>query len=222
MKNDLPRTTEIQFFEPKKEHFDFINSLLNNILEISGKREFYEILSFSLRELIQNAWNANLKFSIFRKHKLDISDFKDYIAGLKIFKELLETKEIEEAKKIILEGNYWIKFTSFLDLNGLRFEVINNSLLSPIEEKNLRLKLKFATVCADLIEYYTEGIYDPEDEKMGLAFIIFLLKKAKIPTELFRIGCVGNNTKARIEIPLSENYTPVRKILHKQSSFLYE
>ncbi len=194
----------------KSEHIDFINDRLASILENYGKKELYEPLSFCVRELILNAWQSNVKNLIFVKNNLSPSDFRDYVEGLKRIKSILNKKDFDSIVKDIYDYNYWIKFCTFLSENGLRLEIINNTPLSPIEEKNLRLKLKLASACADLIELYNEGNFENDDDKIGLAFIIFLLKKANIDYNLFRIGNVGSSLRARIEIPLNSLYVPER------------
>lgn len=178
--------------------------------------ELYDTLSFSLRELIQNSWNLNLKFLLFRKNNLDISDFKDYIKGIKIFKNIMANKSYDELSKEVYSYNFWIKFCAFLSEHGIKFEIINNTPILPIEEKNLRLKLKLASACVNLIELYNEGNFENDDDKIGLAFIIFLLKKSNINPALFRIGNVGGSSKARIEIPFSKLYIPEREKFHRK------
>ncbi len=187
-----------------------INDLIYAIFEEYEKKELFEPLSFSIRELILNAWNSNIKNLIFVKNNLSPSDFKDYINGLRIFKTFLNKKDPDEISKEIYNFNYWIKFCSYVSEHGVRFEIINNTPLLPIEEKNLRLRLKLANACANLIELYNQGNFETDDDKIGLAFIIFLLKKANIDYNLFRIGNIGNSMRARIEIPFSSLYVPER------------
>ncbi|MGC8764415.1 MAG: hypothetical protein ACP5QT_00800 [Brevinematia bacterium] len=222
LKFKVSNPTAIQFFEPKAEHIELIEDILLNLFESYNKVELYDTLRFSLRELIQNAWNLNLKFLLFRKNNLDISDFKDYIKGIRLFKSLINNRSYDEISKDVYNFNYWIKFYAFLSEHGIKFEIINNTPILPIEEKNLRLRLKLASACANLIELYNEGKFDSDDDKIGLAFIIFLLKKANIDPDLFRIGNVGGSSRARIEIPLSHLYVPERKkFLKRENLYLF-
>ncbi len=206
----IKNPSALQFFEPRSEHIELINDLISDIFEEYEKKELYEPLSFSIRELIFNAWNSNIKNLIFAKNNLSPEDFKDYINGLKIFKTILNKKDLDEISKEVYNFNYWIKFCAYVSEHGVKFEIINNSPLLPIEEKNLRLRLKLAHACADLIELYNQANFETDDDKIGLAFIIFLLKKANIDYNLFRIGNIGNSLRARIEIPFSSLYVPER------------
>jgi len=221
MKFKISNPGVLQFFEPKKENLDFIEDLIIDILKTVKKDDIADILKFAMRELVQSAWNNNLKFIIFKINNLDITDFRDYVKGISLFKKFIENKNLDELKTLVCEKNYWIKFLPHLSRDGIRFEIISSTPLSPIEDRNLRLKLKLATRCMDFIEYYENGNYDPEDEKMGLALIIFMLKKAKIPPELFRIGNISDNFIARIEIPLSANYVPLRGRYRNQSRIFH-
>ena len=214
----ISNPTTIQFFEPRREHIELIEDILYNIFESYKREDLYHPISFSIRELIQNAWNVNTKFLIFRKNNLDISNFSDYIKGIKLFRSYISGKNYEDISKEVYQHNYWIKFCSFLSDYGIRFEVINNTPILPIEEKNLRLKLKLASACVDLIELFNEGDFEIDDDKIGLSFIIFLLKKSNIDHELFRVGNVGYSLRARIEIPFSESYIPERKKFNFLSS----
>ncbi len=192
-----------------------------NLFENYKKIELYDTVSFSLRELIQNAWKLNLKYLLFRKNNLSTSDFRDYIKGIKLFKSVVNNKSFEDISKEIYNFNYWIKFCAFLSEHGIKFEVINNTPILPIDEKNLRMKLKLASACANLIELYNEGNFETDDDKIGLAFIIFLLKKADIDPSLFRIGNIGTISKARIEIPFSDLYVPERKNFKEKKVIFY-
>ena len=93
---------------------------------------------------------------------------------------------------------------------------INNTPIPKIDEKRMRKKLSIAMKYNSLADYYMDNADNVEGAGMGLAMIIILLTNQGIDPQYLRIGTNKNETIARLEIPFSDKYIPLRDIKYKE------
>lgn len=176
-------------------------------------------------ELINNATKANLKRMFFLKNGYSFEDKDSYLKGLESFRNYYRTVFTENLKlehSELIKINDWLEALRDLDLkvrlivdideNKILIYVINNTRLLPEEEKRLRESLSIAMKSKNLVDFILNyGSTNEEGEGLGLPLIILLIKDAGFNPEYFRVYKENQNTIARIEFPLNQDYIPIRE-----------
>lgn len=190
-----------------------IQYALESILKKTEHERYIHSLYTILKELVINGCKANQKRIFFEERGYNISDPEDYKKGMEEYKKhFSEEMAIEYGKKAKQKGLYVLIDFEF-DENGLRIEVVNNSIIAEQEEKVMREKLKRAMGYNDLAEFYMDQAMQGESEGagLGLALVIILLKGEGIDPNYFRIIIDKDKTIARLEIPFNENFVSKRR-----------
>ncbi|MCS7204145.1 MAG: histidine kinase [Leptospiraceae bacterium] len=186
---------------------------LETILKKTEHERYIHSLYTILKELVINGCKANQKRIFFEERGYDINNSEHYAIGIEEYKKSFsEEMAIEYGKKSKEKGLYVLMDFEF-DEDGIRIEVINNSTISPQEERLMREKLKKAMGYNDLAEFYMDQAMSGEAEGagLGLALVIILLKGEGIDPNYFRIIIEKDKTIARLEIPFTENFVSKRK-----------
>lgn len=214
-KINLGKPITIKFYENTKKILDFVESMILQVLEHYSRTDLKDVIIFCIKELITNAISANIKTLFFEKNKLNINNLGDYVNGLTRFKYIIEKQGLQAFVEELYALDLWVKFIISHSTDGMKFEITNNTPIVDIEEKKIRLKLQKSNIYVDLLEYHSQGEYDPDDERLGLTLITILMNKVKLDTSLFRIGTKDGITLSRIEVPLTEKYVSERKKFKK-------
>lgn len=187
-----------------------LDSIIHNILEKYNKVDFKAIIYPCVKELAINGTKANLKRIFFEEKNLDIANDKEYDKGMEEYRMFMtEENAIEYGKKARQRGLY-VRISFTYDENGMRIEVINNTTITPQEERRLREKLGKIMKYENLIDFYTDNVDNTEGAGMGLALITTILKGEHIDANLFRIITQEKCTIARIEIPFTDKFVSLR------------
>lgn len=188
-----------------------LDKTIENILEKYNKTEMQGLIYTSVKELAINGTKANLKRIFFEEKGYDLDNPEDYDKGMVEYKEhMIEEKAIEYGK-IAKQKGLFVRISFFHDPTGMRVEVINNTAITPQEERRLREKLAKIMKYEDLMEFYMENADNTEGAGMGLALITTMLKGEAIDPNLFRIITTKEQTTARIEIPFTADYISLRE-----------
>jgi hypothetical protein len=196
--------------EEVEKKLDF---LINRIVGLYGKSgDMQTFLYTTVKELAINGLKANYKRIFFRENNLDILSEDAYNHGMTLYKEHMN----EEMAAVYGQKaqNYRIAVSIHLNhsAEGVMVEVINHSSITPFEEKRFREKLQEVMAYDDLMQFYMDHADDTEGAGMGLALIVTLMKKVGINPHLFRMIVGEDKTTARIEVPFSKTYFPVRDV----------
>lgn len=194
---------------PEQRLRAIIAQLLHNQIEGAVA----EILFACIIELATNATKANMKYLYFQERGWDTFDEKDYSPRLREFKTQLHNRDwICDYARKAQEIGLWVQVLFTHMLNGIRLEVTNNLPLIPQDERRVREKMDLAQKYSSIIDFYHDHGDDVEGEGLGFAMSIMMLKQENIDPGLFRIGCDGKMTTARVEIPFSRDYRSRRGI----------
>lgn len=184
---------------------------ISSIFEKYNHPEYSGIIYTCVKELMINATKANLKRVLFEKNNINIDNEVEYLKGMLNFRTSLNERSYVSYFKDLKDNDYWVTVSFTYSVDGIKIEVINNAHITKIEDKRLREKLKKAMSYDDIAQFYMEMGDEVEGAGMGIALIVMLLRGMSIDPALFRIGNTKNNqTFARIEIPLTENYISMR------------
>lgn len=185
--------------------------VLSYIFDKFNKSEFVGVVYTCVKELLNNAAKANLKRVLFMKSGHNINSEDEYVKAMMKFKDQLIEKNYRTYLEDLKKHNLWINAKFIYTNNGLCIEIVNNSLITKIEDKRLREKLKKAMNYEDIVQFYLEQGDEIEGAGMGIALIVILLKGLGLDPSLFRIGNTTENlTSARLELPLSKNFVSMR------------
>lgn len=177
-----------------------VNAILLKVLARMGNIFLLETVITIVREIIFNAFKANLKRIYFLGKGIDINDPKAYDNGMISFRENF-LNNIDSVSQIIHESSYSITITFSLKNSILDVAVYNNVPIVDEEFKRINLRLKKAEEYESLTDAYDE-VYDPtEGAGLGLILMIFLLKNSGIGASNFSINPDKKGVTASIRIP---------------------
>ncbi|MDD5066252.1 MAG: histidine kinase [bacterium] len=183
---------------------------LKEILNRFDKSSLLDVVYTVVKELIVNATKALMKRIVFAENNLDIDDHEEWQKGTAVFKDKLRERFIKEYVKKSKSLNFKVKIRYIYNKKGMRVEVVNNTPIPKIDEKRLRKELSIAMKYKSIADYYIDNADNLEGAGMGLALIIILLMNQGLDPQYLRIGNVGEETIARVEIPFTGDYIPYR------------
>ncbi len=178
-----------------------INTLILRILSSQGNIFLLETLITIIREIVFNAFKANLKRIYFEKSGIDIRDSEKYEHIMKNFKEdyLYNLDEIES--EVTTNQNYYIKI-SFEQKNGLlTISVFNNVQIVKEEYERIMSRIHQSKISLNLADAYND-VYDPtEGAGLGLVLMVFLLKNSGIGADNLFIDHDSKGITVSVKIP---------------------
>lgn len=177
-----------------------------------SQQDNVDVIYTCLKELMVNASKSNIKKTFFIEAKINEQDKDIYEKAKTSFKKILTDKYFAYLREKLRKHDAYVQVEFEEKKGGIVIKVYNNTPLWEEEEKVIRESLQKAsqTQESNLTLYYTEN-ENHEGAGLGLMLIIHLLKEVGIDPRLFRIGVVDGKTMARIEIPFSADYEPIRK-----------
>lgn len=163
-------------------------------------------------ELASNAVKANIKRVYFKKHGYSMQDSRSYEEGLKAFSLAYPTIDENEYAVALDQMHFIVRVEVNVDEDRLLIYVENNADLLEEEERRIR-RLLGASMhgVKDIVEFSEHYGDESEGKGLGLAMIVFLMKDMGFNPSHFRVYRENEKTVARLEFPLSANYTPIRE-----------
>jgi len=178
-----------------------INTLILRILSSQGNIFLLETLITIIREIVFNAFKANLKRIYFEKSGVDINDSLKYSVLMKDFKEdfLYNLDEIEP--EVTMNQKYYIQIT-FEQKNGiLEISVFNNSQIVKEEYQRILSRIEQSKKYQNLSDAYND-VYDPiEGAGLGLVLMVFLLKNSGIGADNLSIANNTSGITVSVKVP---------------------
>lgn len=167
-------------------------------------------LFYVVMELVGNAVKANLKRVFFRKRAYSLEDPEQYRLHLDEFKHYFNSVPEAEYSEALRDLGLSVAIDIDLDHQRLLIFVENNATLLPEEEKRIRSKLANTREMKDILEFSVQFADETEGKGLGLAMIVLLIKDLGFDSSFFRVYKKADRTVARLEFPLSADYTPLR------------
>lgn len=189
-----------------------LNHILARILERYNRSDLHDVLYTATKEIIMNGTKANLKRIIFSEMVLDYPEKEDYDAAMVEFKEHLVADKVKDYRKQFINLDYHVSATFYYTKNVINIKVKNNFPLFEQEEQRIREKFQKSEDFSNLIEFYMQHGDETEGAGLGLTMVGILLQESGIDRHCFTISTNEyNETAAKLEIPLTEDYIPKRK-----------
>lgn len=164
-----------------------------------------------MQELITNAIKANLKRIFFTREGYSLKDPEQYQKGLNAFKVAYADMHDEDWSQALKELK--LEVTVEVDINASRLLIYvhNNTPMIEEEEKRVRKNLAAAMGVKDLVQFSVQYGDESEGNGLGLAMVILLIKDMGFDPRNFRVFHNRDKTVARLEFPLSADYTTIRE-----------
>ncbi|TGL62256.1 hypothetical protein EHQ58_03385 [Leptospira ognonensis] len=193
-----------------------------SILKKYNRLDLMDISYAAAKELVINATKANLKRVMFREAGLDINRAEDYEKGMANFKGNLREDKIGSYKSLFKEFDLPVYATFYYTHDVLNIKIKNAFPLLPVEETRIRDKFKKAISFSNLIDFFMEYGDNTEGAGMGITMVGILLDQSGINKHAFSLYSSEKyqETVAKIEIPLSNDYISKRKMFQKESEEL--
>jgi putative nucleotidyltransferase with HDIG domain len=181
----------------------YMEEVLVAFLELSGKGELKDYLSYCVRELMTNAKKANTKRVYFAEKGLKIDVVEDYEEGMRTFKE----DSIEKLGYYLAlqkEQGLYIKLMLFAKSDSIQIEVRNNSLIVRSELLRIYDRLARSQRFNSMDEAFSQVLDDSEGAGLGLVVMVLMLKKMGLDKDAFSITCNETETIAKIVVPFDK------------------
>lgn len=178
-----------------------INTLILKILSLQGNIFLLETLITIIREIVFNAFKANLKRIYFDKSGTDINDSAKYKSIMKNFKEdyLYNLENIES--EITTNQNYYIQISFEQKNEILKISVFNNVQIVQEEYDRIISRIQQSKISQNLADAYND-VYDPtEGAGLGLVLMVFLLKNSGIGADNLFIAHDAKGITVTIKVP---------------------
>ena len=204
---------EVVSYTLPREMETYIQEVLLYFLQASHQEHMIDNLVFCLGELLTNAKKANTKRIYFKEQNLDINSDMDYHQGMISFKE--DTlNNLAHYLKLQKQAGLYVKFRIQLYDEGLKIEILNNSVLTVFEKKRINEKLKVAKRYEDPSQVISRVIDQTEGAGLGIIIMVLMLQKIGLSKDNFKIFSTDTETITQMILPLNAQ-------INKQMDTLY-
>jgi len=165
---------------------EYIDEVLDSYLKDVGLEHLQNQVSYCLHELAGNAYKANTKRVYFDSRGLNIEDPKDYLKGMRSFKQdtVDDILSYSEKQK---EASLYIRF-DFRKLDEhLIIRVRNNAVLTVEEQDRINHKIETASRYDSVVEAYTIVEDNSEGAGLGIVMMILMLRSLGFGQDALRI-----------------------------------
>ncbi len=178
-----------------------INAILLKILSRKGNVFLLETLITIIREIIFNAFKANLKRLYFENSGVSINDKERYDELMARFKDEFLYNLDEIRSDILIQNKYHITVTFSRQGNKIHFSVFNNVTIIEEEFKRIRERIEQSKNFQNLADAYNDVYDSTEGAGLGLVLMIFLLRNSGIGADNLEIHHNDKGVTVSITIP---------------------
>jgi len=177
-----------------------VNAILLKVLARMGNIFLLETVITIVREIIFNAFKANLKRMYFLSEGIDINDPELYEEAMIAFKDNF-LYNLDSVVSIVKASDYSITITFSVKENSFQLTVFNNVPIIQEEFNRIHMRIQKAEEYETLTDAYND-VYDPtEGAGLGLILMIFLLKNSGIGAKNLSIDSDKKGVTVAIKIP---------------------
>jgi len=196
-----------------------VDNAINLMLAKYNRKDLQEVIYSTVKELSINGVKANLKHIVFLEKNINRNDESSIITGLHSLHEIISNPVLLEEYGLKAEKfNYRVNLRLKHSNKRVIVMVANSIPMKDEEEQRIREKFEKALNYDSIAEYYMDNLDDAQAEGagLGITMVVLLLKSCGISPHSFTIyKNRDNETVAKIEIPLSEDYISSRDIYEK-------
>jgi len=178
-----------------------INAILLKILSRRERVFLLETLITITREIIFNAFKANLKRMYFDNSGVSITDREKYDELMAKFKDDYLYNLDEIRSEVMMQNRYHITVTLSSKNSETDFTVFNNVTIIEEEYNRIRSRIEQSKNFQNLADAYNDVYDSTEGAGLGLVLMIFLLKNSGIGADNLRIDHNDSGVTVSIHIP---------------------
>ncbi|HPX91242.1 MAG TPA: HDOD domain-containing protein [Spirochaetota bacterium] len=178
-----------------------INSIILRILSFYGNIFLLETLVTILREIIYNAFKANLKRIYFEKSGVPITDRERYHILMEKFKDDFLFRINEIANEIKAQEKYYINIIFKKNDDELKISIFNNVALIEEEFNRIKARIEKALQYQNLADAYNDMYNSTEGAGLGFALMIFLLRNSGIGHNNLKIQTSEKGVTVSVNVP---------------------
>lgn len=179
-----------------QELFYFVQSVFSYL----DKIHLTEPVFMVLKEILVNANRANAKRYYFFSKDLDINSPEQYIVGIQNFRsDVME--HWKNFKDLINNTDLTIKLRTIVHSDGLKFIIINNCPLLPIEKQRIISRIESSDKYDNIIAAYKDLSDSQEGAGLGIIMIVLLLRSIGLSRYNLSIESDQRSTSTSITIP---------------------
>ncbi len=184
----------------RSDERDYIDTILDQYLQAAGREDLKNQLSYCIHELAGNAKKANTKRLYFMERGLSLDNETEYWIGMKNFKA--ETiGNIDHYITKFKKTGFYMKFQFYINNEGIKIAVKNNTKLLPIEAERIKEKMAAARKYKDMTQAYADIEDTSEGAGLGLVMMILMLKNIGLREKHLAIFSKKDETVAILTIP---------------------
>lgn len=207
--DDIELTKKIQNGDDITVSFKFIdetnllkvNAILLKILSRQGNVFLLETLITIIREIIFNAFKANLKRIYFENSGVSITDTARYNELMATFKDDYLYNLDDIRSDILIQNKYHITVTFNRPGNLIHFSVYNNVTIIEEEYKRIRDRIEQSKNFQNLADAYNDVYDSTEGAGLGLVLMVFLLRNSGIGADNLDIHPNDKGVTVSLTIP---------------------
>ncbi|MDA3950034.1 MAG: HDOD domain-containing protein [Spirochaeta sp.] len=178
-----------------------IEEVLGVFLDELERSVLKDSIAYCLRELTVNGKKANTKRVYFEEKGLQLEN--NYKVGMENFKqETLDNiaywLEKQEA------ADLYVRVVFHIQGRDLLIKVANNTVITRKEQIRIYDRIARSRAFRTMEEAMTTVLDDSEGAGLGIVILVLMLKKLGLDEESFDIDVEGNETVARLSIPMDK------------------
>jgi len=181
----------------------YVERVLAIFLKQVELEKLKDYVVYCVQELAVNAKKANTKRVYFIERGLDLVNQEDYKLGMTTFKE--DTlSNIGHYLQLQKGKGLYIKLIFQIKKNVIYIEIRNNIAITETELVRIHDKLARSRQYNSLEDAFSQVLDDSEGAGLGLVILVLMLKKMGLDEDCLDITGTGNETIARLVIPLDK------------------
>lgn len=173
-----------------------IYKVLEELLDSTNQRIYYQFLQTVLKELVQNGIKACKKRQFFKDAGIDIE--QNYNEGIEKFKEELSDKDNYE-KNTDLNVEVEFKITENKEIS---IRIKNTGEMTSQEKQNVTFMIQRGYEKNSVSELLNDEVQHKEGGGLGLSMIVVLMKSFQVPVSNFTFHSKNKQTSFSLLLPL--------------------
>lgn len=198
---DHSKRLTLTIYKYLAEERNYIDEIVNLYLKQTNLEHLSHQLTYCIHELAGNACRANSKRSYFKHKNLNIEDRDQYQRGMDSFRSEAFTN-VSQFHEITKEDGLYIKFQIKKHENSIDLSILNNTPLTPEEERRINQKFEVVKDYDNVAEAYAFLEDSSEGAGLGIAMMVIMLKEMGVGPERLKIFRDSEETHAVLKLPV--------------------
>lgn len=198
---DNSKRLTLTIYKYLSEERHYIDEIVNLYLKQTNLEHLSHQLTYCIHELAGNACRANSKRSYFKHKNLNIEDRDQYRKGMNSFRNEA-FRDVSKFHEITKDDGLYIKFQIKKYDRSIDLSILNNTPLTPEEERRIQQKFDVVKDYDNVAEAYAFLEDSSEGAGLGIAMMVMMLKEMGLDPETLKIFRDSEETHAVLKLPV--------------------